>query len=255
MCTRYITPEDREIEAFWAIDRKTNRRNDWKNLLQVFPLSEAAFVRRARDVTEYEREMVFGQWGMIPPWSPTHIPQAKQTKEQKEKNQPGKRLSTVNSRTDRMEKSFTFRNAWKRGQRCIIPATSFDEPNWEAGKNVWWRFRRGDAKPWGLAGLWDVWKDPETGEEWDSYTMLTINANLHPLMSRMHKIEIDRKTGQVIFDKRSVVPLEEHNFDRWLTCTVDEARQMLELPSADLMAAGPAGEGGAPEAEEETAEA
>jgi len=28
-------------------------------------------------------------------------------------------------------------------------------------------------------------------------------------MSRMHKIEIDRKTGQAISDKRSVVPLEE----------------------------------------------
>jgi putative SOS response-associated peptidase YedK len=242
MCTRYISPEDREIEDFWAIDRKTNRRKDWVNLLQVFPLSKAPFVRRARDVAEYERELVVGQWGLIPPWSVTNVPQSKPTKEEQEKGKKGKRLSTVNSRTDRMEKSFTFRNAWRRGQRCVIPASSFDEPNWESGSNVWWRFRRADGKPWGVAGLWDVWKDPETGEEWDSYTMLTMNANLHPLMSRMHKPEFDRKTGEPIFDKRSVVLLEPHDFDRWLICTVEEARDMIELAPIEFFDAGPAGD-------------
>lgn len=85
--------------------------------------------------------------------------------------------------------------------------------------------------------------------------MLTIGANLHPLMSRMHKIERDRMTKQVTFDKRSVVPLEEHDFDRWLTCTADEAREMLLLPSMSMIDAGPATDDGAPEAEEEVTEA
>jgi putative SOS response-associated peptidase YedK len=71
--------------------------------------------------------------------------------------------------------------------RCIIPAASFDEPNWETGKNVWWRFRRADGVPWGLAGLWNTWIDKETGDVWDNYTMLTLNADGHPLMGRMHK--------------------------------------------------------------------
>ena len=33
-----------------------------------------------------------------------------------------------------------------------------------------WRFRRADGMPWGLAGLWSEWKDPQTGEikEWPS---------------------------------------------------------------------------------------
>jgi putative SOS response-associated peptidase YedK len=245
MCTRYISPEDREIEDFWAINRKKNRKKDWQNLLTVFPLSQATFIRRAVDETDYERELMVGQWGMIPPWSKTSIPQTAQ----------GKRMSTVNARTDHMEKSPTFRDAWKRGQRCIIPAASFDEPNWETGKNVWWRFRRASGKPWGVAGLWNVWTDLETGDEWDSYTMLTINANLHPLMSRMHKLERDRVTKQLIFDKRSLVLLEEHDFDRWLTCTVKEAREMLQLPAMNAIDAGPAADDGAPEMEEATAEA
>ncbi len=243
MCTRYISPEDREIEAFWAIDRKTSRRKDWNNLLTVFPLSEAPFVRRARDVTAYEREIVFGQWGLIPPWSKSHIPKTSQ----------GKRLSTVNARTEGMAKAPSYRDAWKRGQRCIIPATGFDEPNWESGKNVWWRFRRADGRPWGIAGLWNGWKDLDTGEEWESYTMLTMNANLHPLMSRMHKPEFERKTGLPIFDKRSVVLLEPHDFDRWLTCTIEEAREMILLASVDIFEAGPADDGSTaePELEEE----
>ena len=47
MCTRYISPEVREIEAFWRIDRKRNQRKDWERLLTVFPLSLATFIRRA----------------------------------------------------------------------------------------------------------------------------------------------------------------------------------------------------------------
>ena len=129
------------------------------------------------------------------------------------------------------------RNAWARGKRFIIPAASFDEPNLETGKNVWWRFRRADGAPWGLAGLWDTWTDLETGQVWDSYTMLTMNADEHPLMSRMHKPDPKLPADQQ--DKRSVIPLAGHDFDRWLTCTVEEARAMLELPAVDLFDATP----------------
>ena len=74
-----------------------------------------------------------------PLWSKTHVPTTAR----------GTRLSTVNARTEGMEKSPTYKDAWARGKRCIIPAASFDEPNWETGKNLWWRFRRADRAPWG----------------------------------------------------------------------------------------------------------
>jgi hypothetical protein len=38
-----------------------------------------------------------------------------------------------------------------------------------------------------LAGQWNTWTDKASGEIIESYTMLTINADHHPLMSRMHK--------------------------------------------------------------------
>ena len=234
MCTRYISPEDREIEAAWHIGARNTDR--WVRSMR--PLYKGPILRRARDVTEYERELVVGQWGMIPPWSTSNIPTSKPRKGETK----GKRLATVNARADGVAKSATYRNAWQRGQRCIIPASSFDEPNWESGKNAWWRFSRVDGRPWGIAGLWDVWKSLETGEEWNSYTMLTINANLHPIMSRMHKLEVDKVTKQPlpVQDKRSVVAIEEHDLDRWLTCTVDEALGMLQLIPVHLIDARPA---------------
>ncbi|WP_097200796.1 SOS response-associated peptidase [Variovorax sp. YR752] len=234
MCTRYISPEDREIEAAWYIGARTADR--W--LRSMRPLYKGPFMRRARDVTEYERELVVGQWGLIPAFSPSHIPQTKPRKGETK----GIRLSTFNARHAGIEKKPAFKDAWANGRRCIIPANSFDEPCWESGRNEWWTFRRTDGRPWGLAGLWANWLDYETEIMWESYTMLTVNANLHPIMSRMHKPEVDKKTKKPleVQDKRSVVAIEERDFDRWLTCTVEKAREMVQLIPVDLMVAGPA---------------
>jgi len=45
-----------------------------------------------------------------------------------------------------MEKA-SYKQPWSRGQRCIIPAQAFFEPNWESGKHVPWIFRRSDGLP------------------------------------------------------------------------------------------------------------
>lgn len=108
----------------------------------------------------------------------------------------------------------------------------------------WWRFRRADGEPWGLAGLWNVWIDKATGDELESFTMLTLNADGHPLMGRMHKPEVDPKTGLVLpleqQDKRSVIPIEAADFDQWLEGTVEQAQQLLKLAPAETFDAGPA---------------
>jgi len=137
----------------------------------------------------------------------------------------------------------SFKDPWRRGQRCIIPASSFDEPNWETGKNIWWQFSRVDGDPWGLAGLWNVWTDKATGEVHESYTMLTLNADNHALMNRMHRPVLDPRT-KLPFplekqDKRSVIPIELADVDQWLAGTVEEARQLLTLSPVEAFVAGP----------------
>jgi putative SOS response-associated peptidase YedK len=200
-------------------------------------LATGPFIRNAAE--NGERELVFGQWGMIPPVSETRIPMSTP----RGPGEKPKRLSTVNARSESVNSRPTFSGAWRAGQRCIVPASSFDEPNWETGKNVWWQFRRADGAPWGVAGLWSRWIDPATGEWVDNYTMLTMNANAHPLMSRMHKPEIDPKTKLHLpaerQDKRSLVLIEHEDVERWLKGTREDAKGLFLLTPVERFAAGP----------------
>lgn len=220
MCTRYISATDREIEAFWRIERR-NSNNLWPR--QLFPRSPGPFIRRAKDAVGYERELVVGQWGLVPWFAKTaKLPYA-----------------TVNARSEELEAKASYKHPWSRGQRCIIPAESFDEPNWESGKNVWWRFSRADGAPWGVAGLWNTWVDKATGtgEVVESYTMLTLNADAHPLMSRMHKL--DPKLGPDQQDKRSLVLLQPIDFDERLEGNVEEAAALIQLTPVETFTARP----------------
>lgn len=187
----------------------------------VFPRSPGVFIRSADGTSE--NELVIGQWGLIPWFAKTaKLP-----------------YSTNNARFEEITGKASYKQSWARGQRCIIPALSFDEPCWETGRNVWWNFRRADGDPWGLAGLWNTWIDKETGAIHESYTMLTLNADDHPLMSRMHKPDSKLPADQQ--DKRSVVSIELQNADVWLRGSVDEATELVKAPDVALFEAGPVG--------------
>lgn len=211
MCNRYETTPPSVVEAYF---RASAEGQHWPP--GVFPRTPGPFIRRARDATGYEREVVVGTWGLIPWFA----------------KEPKLKFPTNNARSEELEAKASYKDPWKRGQRCIIPASTFDEPNWETGKNVWWQFKRADGDPWGLAGLWNTWIDKATGEVHESYTMLTINADDHPLMRRMHKP--DAKAPPDKQDKRSVIPLEAVDFDRWLEGTVDQAKKLMKLTPVEV---------------------
>ena len=202
------------MERAWHI----GRHNQPKWSTEVFPRALGPFLRAA---SPGRIDLIVGSWGLIPPWAKT----------------PKLTYSTNNCRSEEAAAKPTFSEVWRKGQRCIIPAVSFDEPNWEAGKNVWWRFRRADGLPWGLAGLWNTWIDRGTGEIIESYTMLTVNADSHPLMSRMHKPDPKLPTDQQ--DKRSVVAIEQADVERWLTGTISDALPLITAPAMGLIEAGP----------------
>lgn len=216
MCTRYITPDQAAIERAWHIGRH-NQPRLWAN--EVFPRAQGPFLRLG---TADSLDLVVGTWGLVPHWSAT----------------PVLKYATCNCRSEEAAAKPAFKDAWRLGQRCIIPALSFDEPCWESGKNVWWRFRRTDGLPWGLAGLWNTWIDKKTGEVVESYTMLTVNADNHRIMRRMHKP--DPKLPPDGQDKRSVVAIAAADVAQWLQGSADEASRLLLAPAEDLMQAGPA---------------
>ena len=222
MCNLYGSTKVAGIRKHW---RPVNDL-DWDGGV-VAPRKPGPFIRRTRDDAGYSQELVVGRWGLIPWFSKTS----------------DIKYATNNARSEELTEKASYKHPWARGQRCIIPADWFDEPNWETGKNEWWRFRRADGAPWGLAGLWNVWKDPATQEEVESYTMLTLHANSHPLMKRMHKPDVDPATKLPLpfaqQDKRSVIAIEQADVDQWLAGTVEEASELLRLTPVDLFDAGP----------------
>jgi putative SOS response-associated peptidase YedK len=194
----------------------------------MWPKYMGAFIRRPPEADSGDEavptmESVLGRWGLVP-WA-TKDP-VKQLK-----------LSTFNARAESAAKSFTFGSAWRRGQRCIIPAEAFYEPDWRSGKHVSTRIARADGEPMGIAGLWDRWDSSEGPLL--SFTMLTINADTHAFMCTFHRPDEE---------KRMVVVLRPEDYDAWLSAppeiTMDFMRQ---CPPSDLVVAaqpelGPAAE-------------
>jgi len=160
------------------------------------------------------REALPGQFGLLPHWA--------------KDDKLGRR--TFNARSETAATLPSFRDAWRKGQRCIIPAEAIFEPDWRSGKAVATRISRADGEPMGIAGLWSWWRAP-SGNEIKSFTMLTINADQHALMRNYHK------PGD---EKRMVVILPAGEYDDWLSAPPARTNEFLRQYPADALVAVPA---------------
>lgn len=208
MCNRFVSPSAAAIERQWHL----GARQPWDRSA-VFPRLPGAFLRPG--AASGEVDLVVGLFGLVPSFA---------------KEAPV-RFATQNCRSEDMRSTASFRQPWARGQRCLIPAESFDEPGWETGRNVWHAFSRRDGGLWALAGLWNAWVHPGTGEVVESFTMLTRNADGHAVMGRMHKP--DPKLPPDAQDKRSVVAIEPADVARWLWGSPADALSLLQLTPAE----------------------
>lgn len=187
--------------------------------VDVWPGYPAGFVRRHHhadvgDEAVPKREALSGLFGLVPRWSlDTKITR-----------------HTYNARSETVAAKPSFRDAWKHAQHCIIPADAFFEPDWRSGKAIPTRIARADGEPMGIAGLWSWWKSPQ-GDLVHSYTMLTINADHHPLMRLFHKPNDE---------KRMVVILPEGSYDHWLDAGPEQSTALLRPCHAPFLHAAPA---------------
>jgi putative SOS response-associated peptidase YedK len=123
-----------------------------------------------------------------------------------------------NARSETIAEKPSFRQAWRRGQWCLVPADAFFEPCYETGRAVRWRIGPVEDAPLLLAGLWDLWRTPD-GRPVLSFTLITQNADAHPLMSRFHPAQDE---------KRSVVRVDHADLPLWLTATQEQARALIQ---------------------------
>lgn len=199
MCTHFRPPTTRSM-THWQYVLPGFEDGD------AYPGSTAPFLPTAS-----RREWIRGTFGLMPHWA-----------------RPDLFRRTYNARSETADVLPSFRNAWKHRQWCVIPVDAFFEPNYESGRPVQWRIERADGAPFGLAGLWERRFDGDESR-W-SFTMLTINADEHPLMSAFHA------PGK---EKRSVVILADDEWDDWLDCAPNLARLFLKPFDPELMVASP----------------
>lgn len=209
MCSHYEAPTPAQVAAEFGVEPYNQGK------LDLWPTYFGPFIRRpgnaeAQDEPGATLECMTGSFGLIPSW-------AKDTKIARK---------TYNCRSETAAEKPSFRNAWKRGQRCILPASAIYEPDWRTGKAVPTRIFRADGQTLGLAALWDWWRSP-TGEIIHSYTILTINAGNHELMRNFHKQNDE---------KRMVVMLPKGLYSDWLDAPASEAMDFMRQFPADRLA-------------------
>jgi putative SOS response-associated peptidase YedK len=122
----------------------------------------------------------------------------------------------INARSESLAERRSFARAF-RLRRCLVPADGFYE--WAPDRMPHF-VRRLDGRPMVFAGLWEGWKDPESGEWTRTFTIVTAEAveRLRPIHHRMP------------------VMLEPEHWPDWLGETQASAERLNAIlaPPADL---------------------
>jgi putative SOS response-associated peptidase YedK len=150
MCSNYrpVTRMDRML-TFFGVERDRD-----ENPVDVFPTGLAPFIRKAEEGSDNHR-VDDGAFGLLPHFA--------------KELAYGRR--TYNARSETVRSLPSFRDAWRRGQRCIVPAEAIYEPNYESGKAVRWRISQHGDVPMGFAGIYARWRHPD-GRDLFSFAMV-----------------------------------------------------------------------------------
>ncbi|NJD05867.1 MAG: SOS response-associated peptidase [Methylococcaceae bacterium] len=189
---------------------------DWPEPTFDYPLDcyvghRAPILLKAPDTQQHElRE---AQFGLVPFWS-------KDTKIYRH---------TYNARSETVSSKPSFRDPWKKRRFALVPMLGFYEPDYATGKAVRWRIERQDRQAFTVAAIWDCWRNPE-GMALTSFSLLTLNADGHPVMGRFHG------PGD---EKRSLVIVPPERRDDWLDAEPREAPHFLREMPADQFTACP----------------
>jgi putative SOS response-associated peptidase YedK len=125
---------------------------------------------------------------------------------------------TYNARSETAAEKSSYRTAWRQRQFGLLVVDNFYEPSYESGKAVRWKIELASGDPFGIACLWDRWTDPASGERVVSFSMLTVNADGHPVMKQFHKPGDEKRTPVIIAP-------ELH--DAWLSADTTQASELM----------------------------
>lgn len=189
MCGRYanLLPADAMVQLF----RTEGPVPNWPPRYNIAPTQGAPVCRLDG---EGRRRLVLARFGLVPFW-------AKGVADVR---------SAFNARAETVAVKPLFREAFAR-RRCLVPASAFYE--WQAGGKVKQPYAvvGADGGPLVLAGLWEQWRDPDSGERLESFAVLTTSANA--VMAPLH-------------DRMPVI-LGKEDWDGWLAGPPEQALERL----------------------------
>lgn len=121
-------------------------------------------------ITQSDEVQVFN-WGLIPFWT------------KNEKSADEIKRMTLNARADTIFEKPSFREPIMK-KRCIVPSTGYFEWRHEGTKKIPYFIYLKDEPIFSMAGIYDRWLDKETGEERDTFSIITTGTN--PLTDYIH---------------------------------------------------------------------
>jgi putative SOS response-associated peptidase YedK len=143
-----------------GLDVRDSRLHNYPPRWNAAPSQELLVIRRNHKTGEVSLDPL--RWGLIPYWC---------------KDPRGGR-KPINAKCETVRDLPTFRDAY-RMRRCIVPVDGFFE--WKAIKGQKakqpYAIAMKDGAPFGIAGLWDNWKQPTFGEWIRTFAVITTEAN------------------------------------------------------------------------------
>jgi putative SOS response-associated peptidase YedK len=215
MCGRYsITSPSEAIQRVFQVPERPNLPARYN----VAPTQEVPIVRvrgaredggDAEPEHDGGRHLVQVRWGLVPFWADDTSIGAKM----------------INARAESAADKPAFRAAFRR-RRCLVVADGFYEwkaPEQKGQRKQPYRIQLKSGEPFGFAGLWERWTNPEDQSALETCTILTTEAN--PYLSEIHP--------------RMPVMLSADAFGPWLDpeTDVETAKGLLgPYPEDDLTA-------------------
>ncbi len=153
---------------------------------------------------DHQNEIRMYRWGLIPFW----------TKDLKTAEEI--RIKTFNARSESILSKPSFKHCL-RSNRCLLPVTGFYEWQTNGKHKIPYFIGLQNDSLFGLAGLYDQWVNPDTGECFNTFSVITTRAN--PMLEVIHNVK-----------KRMPVILTLENKEQWLNTALDPIAENIFEP-------------------------
>src|SRR5258706_1998423 len=164
MCGRYRrTTREEELARIYRIPIPCH--HDLPISYNIAPSQEALAIRFNTETKQRSLDRL--RWGLVPYWA----------KDEKIG------FRTINARAETVDTAYSFRSAFKK-RRCLVPADGFYEWKKVIGGKIPYSIEMKDDSPFGFAGLWEGWRNPENQEWLRTCTIITCQPN--ELVAEIH---------------------------------------------------------------------